>query len=181
MSNLKNGSSIHDHNKIHSSDSFEINNFIVLDHYKFQNKSIIVKDEHAVNIINYHDYQVYSCTVLNSTCFTTPSRVEISIPPHSNDVLVGSPWLLLKLSESGGTNTVTPCSVALMFDRVEIMYGGRILQTLNGDELYVKNLTEMEAEERDLMESYMNVSIASIAASGKAVYMMKLACFNESH
>jgi hypothetical protein len=163
---------------MHVLNSFEQNDYLVLDKYEYKGKQILAKPHHASNYVNYHDYVTYQANSLNSNVLVQASRIEIIIPAKSSDVLQGSPWLVIKCSESVGTATVTPCCVPFFFDRVEISTSGRILQTLYPEELYYLNL-QLRADERDLVENYLNVTPASIAANGKQTYMMKLKFWNE--
>ena len=172
-SNLKDGFSLNP-NKLHVSNSFEQNEFLVMNTYKFQNKPIVSLPHHATVFPNYTDKIVYSANPINVNAFVHASRVELNIPARSNDVLMSAPWLIVRISETNGDN-VSCAPFHLWFDRIEVMSRGQIINTYCGDDLYFYNLAiENDKEEREITDVYGNVATNTIAAFATAKYMIKL-------
>ena len=64
MSNLKDGFQLNP-NKLHVLDSFEQNEYMVMDQYKFQGKLIVTQPHHLAVYSNYTDKIVYSANPIN--------------------------------------------------------------------------------------------------------------------
>ena len=173
MSNLKDGF-MANQNKLHTSSSFEQNEYMIMDQFKFQNKAIVTHPHHLSVFGNYTDKIVYSANPINSTAFTNPSRVDIKIPARSNDVLYDNPWLLVRVSETANSS-VTCAPFHLWFDRIEVQSSGRCITTYYGDDLYFYNLAiANDVNERVITDLYGNVATDTIPANGHAGYMIKL-------
>ena len=146
-SNLKDGFSLNP-NKLHVSNSFEQNKFLVMYSYKFQNKPIVSLPHHATVFPNYTDRIIYSANPINVNAFINASRVELNMPARSDDVLMSAPWLLVRVTDTYGAS-VTCAPFHLWFDRIEVMSRGQIINTYYGDDLYFYNLCVEKTKKKE--------------------------------
>lgn len=143
-------------------------------------KEVIVADSHVLTEHKvFTDVRWQSTSAVPTTLFANGTAyVDINIEAYR--AVCHSLMLEIRLTESGGSNSVTPCPAPLMIQRIEFAgnNGSDLIQTIYGENLFF-NLAHLTQEELSQVAAVnnMNTSFAgpsAIAASGSARYYVPL-------
>lgn len=148
---------------------------------------LLINPDQLVSV--YKDRQTIkfqSATSVPTNFLTSASQVDIKIENYRG--VLHSLVLQINVSESGGSNSVTPAPVPLFIDRIEFLANGgaELIQTIYGDNLFY-NFASVSNEQLTSLSTVNNFNTSfagptAIAASGTTRYYLPIiGAFCEQH